>query len=240
MHAALDQQPLPSPIDGEVRGRLPAAPEPENSTHTECTRCNIVWHASCLHPISPFPIRTQDAIVCGQACCWLELTEALRQEGRPHPSAEHNTTRQFLPRSHNTTNKTHSFPLVTYPTAKTTVQHKTSVECAGGPDPQATPDNHCLSPPTKKRTRTFDPPERPTKKPKPILKGTKRKRASSAQTPKQQDRKKKQKLSPHINPWTINSGRLRRLSAQATTTERRDTRILTIQTNSSTKHTKPP
>jgi hypothetical protein len=100
--------------------------------------------------------------------------------------------------------------------------------------------NHCLSPPTKKRTRTFDPSERPTKKPKPTLESTKRKRASSAQAPKQQDRRKKQKMSSHINPWTIISGRLRRLSAQATTTERRDTRIPTIQSNSSTKHTKPP
>ena len=133
----------------------------KGGTLTECTRCNIVWHASCLHPIPPFPIRTQDAIVCGQAC-WLELTEALRQEGRPHPTAELKTTRQFLPRSHNTTNTTHSFPLVTYPTAKTTVQQKTSVECAGGsPDPQATPEKHCITSPTKKRTRNFDPPERP-------------------------------------------------------------------------------
>ena len=83
----------------------------KGGTLTECTRCNIVWHASCLHPIPSFPIRPQDAIVCGQAC-WLELTDNLRQEGKPPPTAEHNTTRQFLPRTHNTTNKTHSFPLV--------------------------------------------------------------------------------------------------------------------------------
>ena len=210
----------------------------KGGTLTECTRCNIVWHASCLHPIPSFPIRTQDAIVCGQAC-WLELTETLRQEGKPPPTAEHNTTRQFLPRSHNTTNKTHSFPLVTYPTAETPVQHETSVGCAGCPDPQTTPVKHCLSSPTKKRTRTLDTSEKPTKKAKTTPETTKRKRASSAQAPKQQTRRKKQKLSPHINPWTINSGRLRRLSAQAATV-RSDMRIPTIQSKNSTKHNKPP
>ena len=29
---------------------------------TECTRCNLVWHASCLHPTPIFPLRRQDAI----------------------------------------------------------------------------------------------------------------------------------------------------------------------------------
>ena len=89
-------------------------------TLTECTRCNIVWHASCLHPTPPFLVRTQDAIVCGQAC-WLELTDALSQEGRPQPTKENSSTtsRQFLPRTHSTPNTTHPFPLVTYPAART-------------------------------------------------------------------------------------------------------------------------
>ena len=35
---------------------------------TECTRCNIVWHASCLAPPLPFPLRPQDEIVCSEDC----------------------------------------------------------------------------------------------------------------------------------------------------------------------------
>ena len=194
----------------------------KGGTLTECTRCNIVWHASCLHPIPSFPIRPQDAIVCGQAC-WLELTDNLRQEGKPPPTAEHTTTRQFLPRTHNTTNKTHSFPLVTYPTAETPVQHETSVGCAGCPDPQTTPVKHCLPSPTKKRTRTLDTPEKPTKKAKATPKTTKRKRAFSGQAPKQRT-KKKQKLSPHINPWTTSSSFMRVQSALAAVTDARGTR----------------
>jgi hypothetical protein len=178
--------------------------------------------SSCLHPIPPFPIRTQDAIVCGQAC-WLELTEALRQEGMPHPTAEHKTTRQLLPRSLNTTNTTHSFPLVTYPTAKTPVQQRTSVERADDvPDSRPTPKRHRITSPTKKRARDSDPPEPLPKKSKPTPRGTNRKRATSIQVPKKPGRRKKQKLSPHINPWTINSGRLRRLSAQDTLVDRPD------------------
>jgi hypothetical protein len=78
----------------------------------------------------------QDAIVCRQAC-WLELTEALRHKGRPHPTAELKTTRQFLPRSHNSLFS----PGDVYPTAKTAVQHTTSVECADdSPDSRLTPE----------------------------------------------------------------------------------------------------
>ena len=60
-------------------------------TLTECTRCNIVWHASCLQPPLPFPLRTQDAIVCGNAC-WAELTEELLTRGEPEPTQENNIT----------------------------------------------------------------------------------------------------------------------------------------------------
>jgi hypothetical protein len=88
--------------------------------------------------------------------------------------------------------KTHSFPLVTYPTAKTPVQQRTSVKRADDiPDSQPTPKRHRITPPTKKRARDFNPPEPPPKKPRPTLGGTKRKRATSIQAPKKPDRRKK-------------------------------------------------
>ena len=59
----------------------------KGGTLTECTRCNIVWHASCLQPTPVFPLRQQDAIVCGEEC-WTELTAAARSAGIPAPERE--------------------------------------------------------------------------------------------------------------------------------------------------------
>ena len=72
-----------------------------------------------LHPTPTFPIRTQDAIVCGQAC-WLELTDSTvdKRGGRTLLRNKSSTTRQFLPRTHSTPNTTHSFPLGDIPTAR--------------------------------------------------------------------------------------------------------------------------
>ena len=86
-------------------------------TLTECTRCNIVWHASCLQPPLPFPLRTQDAIVCGNAC-WAELTEELLTRGEPEPTQENPLhTPKLLPRRHSETTSTpHNYPSITTPT----------------------------------------------------------------------------------------------------------------------------
>ena len=46
--------------------------------------------------------------------------------------------------------------------------------------------------------------------------GTKRKGAPDSKKPKKSATKKKPKLSPHINPWTISSGALRTQSLRAT------------------------
>ena len=55
---------------------------------TEGTRCNIVWHASCLQPVLPFPLRSQDAIVCGDEC-WDELIREAARIGSTTPTREH-------------------------------------------------------------------------------------------------------------------------------------------------------
>ena len=65
----------------------------EGGTLTECTRCNLVWHASCLHPTPIFPLRRQDAIVCGEQC-WTELTTAALNAGSQAPTRDTNTTPQ--------------------------------------------------------------------------------------------------------------------------------------------------
>ena len=63
---------------------------------TECTRCNIVWHASCLAPPLPFPLRPQDEIVCSEEC-WNELVQATLTAGGTEPQREDpKTSRKFL------------------------------------------------------------------------------------------------------------------------------------------------
>ena len=86
----------------------------EGGLLTECTRCNLVWHASCLHPTPISPLRRQDAIVCSEQC-WDELTAAALGAGTQAPAREiHTTKRRFIPHKHNTNNTTHPFPLITY------------------------------------------------------------------------------------------------------------------------------
>ena len=95
----------------------------ERGTLTECTRCNLVWHASCLHPTPTFPLRRQDAIVCSEQC-WDELTTAAHGAGMlgrtndsgtvAHGAGTNTTKRRFIPYKHNTNNTTHPFTLITY------------------------------------------------------------------------------------------------------------------------------
>ena len=59
----------------------------QGGTLTECTRCNIVWHASCLAPPLPFPLRPQDEIVCSEEC-WTELVQATLAAGGTTPQRE--------------------------------------------------------------------------------------------------------------------------------------------------------
>jgi hypothetical protein len=62
-------------------------------TLTECTRCNLVWNASCLHPTPNFPLREQDAMLCGEQC-WAEITTAALNAGEQIPTREnHNQKR---------------------------------------------------------------------------------------------------------------------------------------------------
>jgi hypothetical protein len=80
---------------------------------TKCTRCNLVWHASCLHPTPIFPLRRQHAVVCGEQC-WAELNAAAVSARTLPPTCEiHTTKSRFLPHKYNTNSTTHSFPLVT-------------------------------------------------------------------------------------------------------------------------------
>jgi hypothetical protein len=100
-------------------------------TLTECTRCNIVWHASCLQPPLLFPLRKQDAIVCGDAC-WAELLDEYKKRGTPEPVKEDPLDKpSFLPRRHSETASTpHNYPSVTTRTpqgskdTRTTSNHK--------------------------------------------------------------------------------------------------------------------
>jgi hypothetical protein len=193
----------------------------KGGTLTECTRCNIVWHASCLQPTPVSPLRQQDAIVCGEEC-WTELTAAARSAGIPASEREtHNTKSRFLAHKHHTTNTTHSFPLVT---------------CAGHRRPCAEPTMSATEPEEQPTIRAQQPPgnrggntgnkrksmnkaphsERPKARRRTSPPTTKRKRAAG--TPDKRAKKKsKPTLSAHINPWTISSGILRTQSLQATT-----------------------
>ena len=90
----------------------------------------LLWHASCLQPSLPFPLRTQDAIVCGNAC-WTELRDELMKQGAPEPAKENPLhTLKLLPRRHSETTSTpHNYPSVTARTPQ------------GGSDTE-TPSNH--------------------------------------------------------------------------------------------------
>jgi hypothetical protein len=70
--------------------------------------------------------------------------------------------------------------------------------------------------------------------------GAKRKGAPSSKTTRKPKTRKKMKLSPHINPWTISSGQLRRQSAQTTLVEASSPRTPPVQKRGPTMHSKPP
>ena len=180
----------------------------KGGTLTECTRCKIVWHASCLQPTPVFPLRQQDAIVCGEEC-WTELTAAAHSAGIPAPERDtHDTKRRFLANKHHTHNTTHSFPLVT---------------CAGQQQSCATPIMDATEPVEQPATPAQQQPGRPdsttSNKRKAPSKAAHSKRPTARRrtTPPTTKRKRvaeppdkpKPTLSYHINPWTISSGALR-------------------------------
>ena len=153
---------------------------------TECTRCNIVWHASCLQPPLPFPLRKQDAIVCGDAC-WAELMDESKTRGAPEPVKEDplNSLR-FLSRRHSdTTPTTQNYSSVTSRTPQ-----GDSPGCS-----TTSKQGQQGAPPTAEATTRG------------------RKRRARGQ---RQGTKKKPRLSAHINPWTINSSRTRQQSLMTT------------------------
>jgi len=193
----------------------------KGGTLTECTRCNIVWHASCLQPTPVFPLRQQDAIVCGEEC-WTELTEAARSAGISAPEREtHNTKRRFLAHKHYTTNTTHSFPLVTCAGRRRPCAEPTLSATASEEQPiiqaQQPPGNKGGNTGNKRKSlSTASHSEKPKARRRTSPPTTKRKRAAG--TPDKRAKKKsKPTLSAHINPWTISSGILRTQSLQATT-----------------------
>ena len=191
----------------------------EGGTLTECTRCNLVWHASCLHPTPISPLRRQDAIVCSEQC-WDELTTAAHGAGMQTPTREtHTTKRRFMPHKHNNNNTTHPFPLITYagshppppgPSGTATTHIEQPVVQPEQPleDKEATTGNKRKLP---DKTATSN---RPTTRQRttPITK----KRKRTAGTTDTRNKKRKPTLSAHINPWTISSGILRKQSLQAT------------------------
>jgi len=183
---------------------------------------NLVWHASCLHPTPIFPLRRQNAKVCGEQC-WTELSTAARSVGSHAPMREtHITKRRFLNHKHHTDNTTHSFPLITYaghkqPGAATTVDATDPVEqpaASALQPPESTDDNinfkrTTLNKATSSNIITGQRTSPPTTK-----------RARAAGTPDKRVKKKiKPVLSAHINPWTISSGVRRTQSLRATTEE---------------------
>jgi hypothetical protein len=65
----------------------------------------IVWHASCLVPPLPFPLRQQDETVCSEEC-WTELLQATLAAGGTTPQREApGTTKKFLLRTPQGTSK---------------------------------------------------------------------------------------------------------------------------------------
>ena len=144
-------------------------------TLTECTRCNIVWHASCLQPPLPFPLRKQDAIVCGDAC-WAELIDEFTRRDAPEPVKEDPlVTPILLPRRHsNTTPTEHNYPSVTSrtPQGGRLDSNTTSERGQDG----ATPTTDTTTRGRKRRARE-----------------------------QRKGKKKKPRLWAHINLWTINN-----------------------------------
>ena len=77
----------------------------QGGTLTECTRCNIVWHASCLVPPLPFPLRPQDEIVCQRRVLdrtgtsdtgsWRDDAPAGRPKYLSEVSTPHTSTHQY-------------------------------------------------------------------------------------------------------------------------------------------------
>jgi hypothetical protein len=94
---------------------------------TERTRCNIVWHASCLAPPLHFPLRPQDEIVCSEDC-WTELVQATLTAGGTEPQREDpNTSRKFLLHTPaHTSNRDTLYPTISPPSTHTgtSPQHK--------------------------------------------------------------------------------------------------------------------
>ena len=167
-----------------------------------------------------FPLRQQDAIVCGEEC-WTELTAAARRAGIPAPEREtHDTKRRFLAHKHHTPNTTHSFPLVTcagqqQSCAAPTVDATEPVDLPTGP---AQPQPESSNSNTGNKRKALDKAAssgRPTARRRTTPPTTKRKRV--AEPPDKRAKKKpKTTLSYHINPWTISSGALRTQSLRAT------------------------
>jgi hypothetical protein len=83
---------------------------------TECTRCKIVWHASCLASPLPFPLRPQDEIVCSEDC-WTELVQATMTAGGTEPQREDpSTSRKFLLHTPaHTSNRPTLYPTTSHP-----------------------------------------------------------------------------------------------------------------------------
>jgi hypothetical protein len=141
------------------------------------------------HPTPPHPLRKQDAIVCGKEC-WEELQNA----GGTAPTKEASGgVKRFLLNTHNThphQHNTHSFPLIT----------------PAGAERNPVEQRKRKTPPGAASTRG-------RKKHRSKTLGGKRLRPPDNAVKKRP--KKKAQLSAHINPWTINSGKLRLQSAGA-------------------------
>ena len=138
---------------------------------TECTRCSIVWHASCLVPPLPFSLRQQDEIVCSEEC-WTELVQATLAASGTEPQREApGTTRKFLLRTpHGTSERPTMYPIIS-PRPHTQVQangscptpttHRATTGCAT-PDP---PPQHwnLMEPSPRPQKRQRQPQKRDTK-----------------------------------------------------------------------------
>jgi hypothetical protein len=205
--------------EGDINDQCEACDE--GGTLTECTRCNLVWHASCLRPTPTFPLRPQDAIVCGEQC-WSELTTAALSVRSQAPTREtHTTKRRFLTHKHHTANTTHSFPLITcaghkQQCAATTVDTMDTVEqpAASALQSPGSTDDTIGNMRTTRRKATLSKRITVTQRTSPPT----TKRAHAAGTlDKRAKKRAKPTLSAHINPWTISSGLLRAQSLRATT-----------------------
>ena len=140
-----------------------------------------MWHASCLAPPLPFPLRPQDEIVCSEEC-WTELVQATLAAGGTTPQREDpNTSRKFLL---HTPARTSTRPTL-YPTISPNphtqdIAHSTSPNTLGhastsrahrrskrsrSPPPAAPPEFNAEAdePPARRQTGT-EPSPQPTKR----------------------------------------------------------------------------